>query len=339
MQGEPNQRDDGTSAAEDNGAGAAAGIETDAAGNPLSEAERAARRTARREERRATRPEARPEAGTEMRAEARKAERRESRKAERRETRKAEKRETRKAERRATRQAERAAEEARLARYPINPLPPLIAVLACAIVGIELLFQLGHYRIVGGASAFGWRINALQDWAFQGSLLEYAYQTGRLGTEAAVRIFTYPFVNESFHPAFFGSVLLLALGTAVSKVYPGWAVVLVLVLSTVTGAVVFTIAEGGDRLLTGDFPAVYGLLGLYTWSLWINAEPGTSERWQAFRLVGLLTTLQLLALAIYGRGSNLLGELSCFVLGFVVAFVVGPGSRERLARWLAAIRG
>ena len=48
------------------------------------------------------------------------------------------------------------------------------------------------------------------------------------------------------------------------------------------------------RPLIGMFPAVYGLIGLYTWMLWVAADELGQNRYAAFRLIGVLVVLQLI---------------------------------------------
>ncbi len=49
----------------------------------------------------------------------------------------------------------------------VNPLPPVVAALFLVIMGIEIAFFLGTRGIVGGPAAVGWRLSAIQSYAFR----------------------------------------------------------------------------------------------------------------------------------------------------------------------------
>ena len=49
---------------------------------------------------------------------------------------------------------------------PVNPLPPAVTLLFLAIVAVEAAFSLGEMGVVGGPDAIGWRIEAVQAYAF-----------------------------------------------------------------------------------------------------------------------------------------------------------------------------
>lgn len=48
----------------------------------------------------------------------------------------------------------------------VNPLPPVVVALVLFIMGVELAFTLGARGLVGGPTAVGWRLDALQSYAF-----------------------------------------------------------------------------------------------------------------------------------------------------------------------------
>ena len=83
---------------------------------------------------------------------------------------------------------------------------------------------------------------------------------------------TYPFVHGSFTHALFVVVMLLALGKMVGEVFRWWAVLLVFFGSADRrGRWPMRLVPGLRTPLIGAYPAVYGLIGAFTFLLWVQA--------------------------------------------------------------------
>ena len=78
---------------------------------------------------------------------------------------------------------------------PVNPLPPVVLALFFAIAGVEVLFAVGEAGFVGGPEAIGWRLNAIRDYGFSGSVFDWMIEQGRWPLEHVMRFVTYPFVH------------------------------------------------------------------------------------------------------------------------------------------------
>ena len=61
---------------------------------------------------------------------------------------------------------------------PVNPLPPVVIVLALALALPELVFQMGEAGLIGGNEAVGWRSQAIRQYAFLGSVLDQMIARG-----------------------------------------------------------------------------------------------------------------------------------------------------------------
>lgn len=153
---------------------------------------------------------------------------------------------------------------------PVNPLPPVVVALAAAIMLIELGFQAGARGLIGGPEAVGWRQAAVQHFGFWSSYFQYLAENGIWRLDGIWRFFSYSFLHYSMTHAMFASVLVLALGNVTAKVFAAWAQIAVFLASSAAGAVVYGMTSDGG-VLFGAYPAVYGLLGLYTWALWVAA--------------------------------------------------------------------
>ncbi len=211
---------------------------------------------------------------------------------------------------------------------PINDLPPLLLVLFLATAGIEAVLSLAGEGFVGGAAGVGWRIAAIERVAVSPAVLDAALQGGQGGLW--LRFLLYPFVHGGVIHALFAGALLLALGKFVAEGMGQARMLAVFVAAAVGGAVVFALLLDGAQPLYGAYPAVYGLIGAFTYLLWLRLGRAGENRLQAFRLIGTLLAIQLLFGAIFGAGPQWIAELGGFVAGGLAAVLVAPGGLAAL---------
>ena len=221
-----------------------------------------------------------------------------------------------------------------LTQSPVNPLPWIVWALALPIIAVEVVVQLGASGLAGGAEGIGWRMEAFQWLAFVPDLLRRAMQTGDWPLDTVWRLAGYGLVQPTLTSAVFVVVMTLALGKTVGEVFRWWAVALVFVGSTVLGAVVYTLALPTNQLaLIGGFPAVYGLLGAFTFLLWVRQRAAGGNQWRAFSMIILFMLVQVAFSLFYG-GLMWVAELAGFAAGFLMSFALVPGGwgkiRERL---------
>ncbi len=217
---------------------------------------------------------------------------------------------------------------------PINPLPPIVVALAVMIFGIEVVLQAGARGFLGGADAVGWRLETMRSYAFSGPVLDWMIQTGRWPLEHVQRFVTYPFVHFSFTHAAMVLVFLLALGKMVGEVFGTLAVLVVFFMSAIVGALAYGLILNNAAPLVGGYPAVYGLIGSYTFMMWVGLTGPVNSSYRAFRLIGFLIGVQLLFGLAFGTNKDWLADIFGFGTGFVVSFLLVPGAigriRERL---------
>ncbi len=213
---------------------------------------------------------------------------------------------------------------------PINPLPWIVWVLALPLIAMEVVVGLGSAGVVGGAQAIGWRLDAMERFAFVPDLLRLTWETGQWRADALWRMLTYPLVHASFSHALFSIVILLALGKWVGEVFRPWALLVVVAGATIAGAVAYTLVPGAQVALIGAYPPVYGLIGAFTFVLWVRLSSTGGRQYQAFTLIGSLLALQLLFGAIFGGGWDWVADVAGFAAGFVLSFVVSPGGWGRV---------
>ena len=208
---------------------------------------------------------------------------------------------------------------------PINPIPPLVLAIFVVMAGIEVVFQLGARGFVGGPAAVGWRTNAIMDYGFQGQFPSFMLDSGQWRPDFLLRFVSYPFVNGSFTQAAFAGVMLLALGKYVGEVLAPVSVFILFVLCTIGGAVAMWGLGQPDAWLYGGFPPVYGLIGAFTYLLWVRLGVVGGPQIMAFRLIAMLAGIQLVFGLLFGFAQDWPGDLGGFVTGLIFAPVLAPG--------------
>jgi membrane associated rhomboid family serine protease len=213
---------------------------------------------------------------------------------------------------------------------PINPLPWIVWVLALPLIAMEVVVGLGAAGLVGGSQAIGWRLDAMERFAFVPELLRQAWATGNWSLDTFQRMLTYPLVHQTFSHALFSIVILLAMGKWVGEVFRPLALLGVVLGATIAGAVAYALVPGAQVALIGAYPPVYGLFGAFTYVLWLRLARSGGRQYQAFTLIGSLMAIQLLFGVIFGSGWDWVADLAGFAAGFLLSFVVSPGGWGRV---------
>ena len=157
---------------------------------------------------------------------------------------------------------------------PLNPVPPVVWLIALPVILSEAAFGLAQAGFIGGGQYSGGVLRQL--WVERTALAPEAllrmWQWGEPGAQL-YRLLSYPFVHYSFTHAVFVTVFLLALGNMVARQIRPLAVLCIFFGATIAGAAVYTLGAAllptaGFGLLVGGYPGVYGLLGAFTFLLW-----------------------------------------------------------------------
>lgn len=211
---------------------------------------------------------------------------------------------------------------------PVNPLPPVVVLLFLAILGPELAFTFGAQGLVGGPQAVGWRLAAIQDYAFSADVFRWMLGNGRFPPEHLMRFVTYPFVHGAFTSALFAGIMVLALGKFVGEILRPVAVLLLFFGASIAGAMAHGAVMVAQPWLIGAFPGVYGLIGGFTFLLWVRLT-GSGREAAAFSLIGMLLGLQLLFGLLFGSDGMWLAEVTGFAAGFLLTPLMVPGGWAR----------
>ena len=206
---------------------------------------------------------------------------------------------------------------------PFGTLPPLIVVLALVMAGVEATLSLGATGLVGGPQAIGWRIGAIEGWGFVPAVFDRLVVGWDWGL--ASRLLSYPFVHISLTHALFAVALLLALGKFVGEVLHPVSLGLLLIATTLAGAGAFGLFVSTNYPLIGAYPAIYGLIGGFTYLMWLQLGRAGSNRLAAFRLIGVLLALQLVFGLMFGADPAWVADAAGFVAGLVLSPLLAPG--------------
>lgn len=214
---------------------------------------------------------------------------------------------------------------------PLNALPPVVVALAGLIVAIELVFQAGAHGLTGGPAAVGWRLDAVRNFAFSGPVLDWMIGQGRWPPDQVWRFVTYPFVQPGLGDTVMVIVFLLALGKLVGEHFGAVAVLVVFFVSAIFSALAYWLLLDTDQPLFGGYPAVYGLIGTFTFLKWLGLGAAGQSRLGAFQLIAVLVGVQIF-FGLISRGGYLgwVGNLAGFAAGFAVSFLLVPGAVTRL---------
>ncbi|RLJ59439.1 rhomboid family protein [Litoreibacter meonggei] len=213
---------------------------------------------------------------------------------------------------------------------PFNALPPVVIALAAVIAFIEVIFQAGGSGLIGGAQAVGWRLTALEDYSFFGPIWEAMLEKRYFPIEHMQRFVTYPFIHGNFTHAAFAVVIVLAIGKAVGEVFSTLSFIAVFMVSSIFAALIFALVTNTQRPLFGAYPGAYGLIGAFTFLLWVNLAAVGANSMRAFTLIGFLMAFQLVFGLLFGGGYDWVADVAGFVVGFLMSFLVSPGGWARV---------
>ncbi|KJZ20813.1 rhomboid family intramembrane serine protease [Loktanella sp. S4079] len=208
---------------------------------------------------------------------------------------------------------------------PINAIPPVIIALTLVIVGVECVLQLAGVGLIGGDRGIGWRVGSIQQYGFSGAVLDRIWVNGDYSFDMLKRFLTYPFINGNLTQAAFCAALTLALGKFTAEFYGGVKIFALYVATAIAGALVFGMLAPNNYPLIGGFPSVYGLIGAYTYALWLNLGAMGQNQLKAFQLIAVLLGIQLVFGLLFETGYSWIAELTGFVVGFAFSLLLAPG--------------
>ena len=212
----------------------------------------------------------------------------------------------------------------------VNPLPPVVVVLALVMGCAELVFQLGEAGLIGGPGAISWRGSIADTFGFSNNAAQWMWETKTFPREHLMRFVTYPFVHAGFGSALFALVFVLALGKYVGERVGTLSFLAIFFGSAIFAALVYAVLLGPRNALLGGHTAGYGLIGAFTWIMVGNLRNTGENALRAFRLIGGLAVLHLVFYLIFG-GNVFLSRGAGFAGGFLICAALRPKEAQGLA--------
>lgn len=222
---------------------------------------------------------------------------------------------------------------------PINNLPWVVWALALPMIASEAVFALARVGLIGGAQGIGMRLTAIERTAYVPEMVQRMWQVGAVDPGQAYRVLSYSFIHYGFTHAIFVIAFTLALGNLVAANFRPAAVLALFFGSAIGGALVYTLVAaslpGRIAPLVGGYPAVYGLVGAFTFLLWTRLAAVNANRMRAFTLIGMLLLFQLVFGLLFGNsGYGWIAEIAGFAVGFGLSFLLVDGGMRRALRQL-----
>jgi len=221
--------------------------------------------------------------------------------------------------------------EQNLNAAPLNPLPGLVWAGVLAMVATEAVLWLASAGMIGGAQGIGWRMQAIQRFAFSAELQGWMLETGRAPLEHLWRYATFSFVHGQLAQTALSLVLFAAMGKYLGERLGTLKLALLMAVPPVFGAVVFGAVVGSDPLgwLFGALPMIFGLIGAFTFIRWQGATTALEAR-KAFGLIVVLMLARLGMGLMVEIGHGWIADVTAFGAGFALAATMQPGFWQRL---------
>lgn len=208
---------------------------------------------------------------------------------------------------------------------PFNSIPLAPLVLVLAIAGVELALTAAANGWIGGARGVGWRAGLFGELQFYPDIMTQIFERGRGSLDYYKRFVTYPFVHLSFTHALWACVLLLAIGKFVGEVFKPLPFLILFFASSAFGAAIYGVISWQNTQLVGAYPGVYGLIGAYTYLMWLALGRMGENQLKAFQLIAVLLGLLLVYSILFGSSPTWIAEVAGFAIGFAIAPLLAPG--------------
>lgn len=214
---------------------------------------------------------------------------------------------------------------------PVNPLPMVVWALALPMIAMEVVLGAGEAGIAGGPGAIGWRVEAITQAAVVPDLWREMWALGQFPPEHLARFVAYPFVHGTLTHAVFSVVILLALGKFVGEVLRWWAILAIFFVAAIGGGIAYAQLTTSPMPLFGGYPADYGLVGAFTYLMWLRLAGTGARQYRAFAMIGTMLAIQLIfGLLFAGGGQEWIADFAGFAVGFLLTVILVPGGVSRL---------
>ncbi len=210
-----------------------------------------------------------------------------------------------------------------------NPMPPVVVALFAAIGGIEFWLTIGPV-LIGGSNAIEWRVETIERFAVNSHLTLWMIENKKYTLDDLARFVSFSFIHGSMLNTAIACALFLAMGKIVGSLFSAISVLVFFVGSAAVGAFIYSLAVPEGGWLFGSITGIYGLIGAYTFMMWITLRVNNAPQGQAFYLIALLMGVQLIFSIIFGDNDSWVADLISFGTGFLLSFLFVPGGFSRV---------
>ena len=208
---------------------------------------------------------------------------------------------------------------------PFNSIPLVPLALVIVIALIELTLTAAANGLLGGAQGVGWRSTVFNNFQFYPEIMTEIFERGRGTFDLWKRFATYPFLHQGGIHALWACVLLLALGKFVGEIFHPLAFLLLFFVCSIFGAAIYGLLAWQNTQLIGAYPGVYGLIGAYTYLMWLTLGRMGENQLKAFQLIGILLGILLVYSMLFGSTPTWIAEVAGFLVGLFIAPLLAPG--------------
>ena len=220
----------------------------------------------------------------------------------------------------------------------LNPIAPILLVIAGAALLLEALFQLTDRGIIGGDGALAWRLEAIQNFGFFDGVFEH-FRTNGLEAflsqpKLALSFITYPFLHWSIPDALIGAAIFLAFGRMVSLRFSIWATLALFGAGILVAGLAYGLVSSSGQPMIGLFEPSCALIGGYCWTEYRFRKFQGEPVWPAFRILIFLAIFNLVAYLFLQPNDYWVGQLAAFATGFGLSYLLAPGAARRIVQRL-----
>ena len=210
-----------------------------------------------------------------------------------------------------------------------NTMPSIVVALFAIILGVETWFAAGTL-LIGGPEIIEWRVKAIEKYAVPAELFPWMIENNQYPLEHLARFVSFSFINKSMINTAIACALFLAMGKMVGSVFSSVAVLILFVGSAATGATIYSLIVLENSWLFGSLTGIYGLIGAYTFIMWITLRRQNAPQKQAFYLIFLIMGIQLFFGIIFEDNKSWIADLISSITGFSLSFLFFPGGLSKV---------
>ncbi len=213
-----------------------------------------------------------------------------------------------------------------------GPVSLSAVLLATAVGGVEVFLTLLELPLLVQSTGIS-RMDVFQTFAFDPLDFRFRLEMATLFSDSLSLIGSSPFTLVSyvfFHAnltsAVFSTVLILCIGSLLSRLAGNWLCLLTFFISAIVGGLAYSLLPNSSVFLVGSSPGILGMFGLLAGLLLIAHGRGVAGASPAMiALPFLLVGLTIVSDVIFGPAGYWAANATGFTVGLILANLVVRG--------------